>query len=230
MKKPLVIITGASSGIGKSIAEVFSASGYPVGLMARNLREMEKNNLPNSLCQSVDITHHLEFKKAIEIAEEKFGPTDCLINNAGFAKCEEFTKIDHADIERMITLNILGVTNGIEVILPGMQTRKSGTIINISSLADRNARPDMAVYAATKAAVKSLSESLRMDNSKHGVRICNVAPAKILTPLSVSENKNFDKSSLINADDFANIILWIYQQPQSISIRDLVVAPTLYER
>ena len=108
-----------------------------------------------------------------------------------------------------------------------MQSRKSGTIINISSLADRNARPELATYAATKAAVKSLSESIRMANAKYGIRVCNVAPAKIKTPLLL-QSKLSDEQ-VISVDDMAKAILWIYQQPQHICIRDMVIAPTYYE-
>ena len=110
-----------------------------------------------------------------------------------------------------------------------MRERKSGTIINISSVADRNARPNGATYAATKAAVKSLSESLRMANAKYGIRICNLAPAKIKTPLLQQVQPNEDHNQIINADNLARAALWIYQQPQAICVRDLVFAPTYYE-
>lgn len=127
----------------------------------------------------------------------------------------------------MMATNLLGVINGIEGVLPGMRERRSGTIINISSVADRNARPNYATYAATKAAVKSLSESLRMANAAFGVRICHLAPAKVLTPMLKNMNVCSDKSIL--PEDIARAALWIYQQPESICIRDLVIAPTVYE-
>src|SRR5262249_10255046 len=155
MNKPLVIITGASSGIGAAIAKVFSDAGYSLGLLARNLEAMEKLNLPNALCISVDVTDFDTFKKAIQQCETKFGAVDCLINNAGFAKGGDFTELDHADHLSTVNINLQGVINGIEAVLPGMQERKTGTIINISSVADRNPRPQIATYAATKAAVKS---------------------------------------------------------------------------
>lgn len=229
MTKPLVVITGASSGIGAALAKVFSEAGYPVGLIARNLDAMQKLNLPNALCQSVDITDPVGVKTAIRCAEDQFGDVGCLINNAGFSKAGAYTEIDYAEHEVMVNLNVLGVIHGIDAVLPKMQAKKNGTIINISSLSDRNARPTMAVYAATKAAVKSLSESLRMDNAKYGLRICNISPAKILTPLSVAVNRKKDDNAMISAAEFAKIVLWVYQQPQSICIRDLVVAPTCYE-
>lgn len=229
MNKPLVIITGASSGIGAAMAKIFSEAGYPLGLFARNKDTMEKMDLPNTLCLSVNVTDINAMNKAIKIAINQFGAVDCLINNAGFAKLGDFLEINHDDNERMIDLNLLGVVNGIEAVLPSMREQKSGTIINVSSIADRNARPNAATYAATKAAVKSLSESLRMANAKYGIRICNLSPAKIMTPLLLQVHPDADPDQTIDVDDLAKAALWIYQQPQKICIRDLVFAPTYYE-
>lgn len=227
MKKPLIIITGASSGIGAGIAKVFSQAGYCLGLLARNVKAMQDLQLPNSICIETDVVDASAVKQAISQAESHFGPVDCLINNAGFSQHGEFSDITHADHERMITVNFLGVVNGIEAVLPSMQQRKSGTIINISSLADRHPRPQAATYAATKAGVKSLSDSLRMANAKYGIRICNVAPAKIKTPMIVPSSLSDDQT--ISVEDMANTILWVYEQPKTICIRDIVIAPTHYE-
>lgn len=226
-QKQLVIITGASSGIGAGIAKQFSQAGFSLGLLARNLHALEDLNLPDTLCIEADVTDELAFKNAVLESEKKFGPVNCLINNAGFAKGGDFTALSHAEHAAMVQVNILGVINGIEAVLPGMQARKSGTIINLSSLADRHSRPELATYAATKAAVKSLSESIRMANAKYGIRVCNVAPAKIKTPLLLQSNLSDEQ--VISVEDMAKAILWIYQQPQHICIRDMVIAPTYYE-
>ena len=176
-KSPLIVITGASQGMGAGVAQLFSQQGFATALLARNLKAMQAMNLPNSIAIETNVTDFTAIKAAITKAEDVFGPVDCLINNAGFNTPGDFTEVSHTDHEKMVQLNILGVINGIEAVLPGMRTRKAGTIINISSLADRNARPAMATYAATKAAIKNLTESLRMANAKYGIRICNVAPA-----------------------------------------------------
>lgn len=127
---------------------------------------MQDFNLPNAICIKTDVTDYAAFKQAVMHAEEKFGPADCLINNAGFSMDGNFTEIAHQDHERIVDLNVFGVINGMKIVIPGMQQRKTGTIINISSLADRNARPNLAVYAGAKAAVKSLSESLPTESAK----------------------------------------------------------------
>jgi NADP-dependent 3-hydroxy acid dehydrogenase YdfG len=227
MNKSLVVITGASSGIGASMAKVFSSTGYPVCLLSRNQAVMEKLNLQNAFCLSVDVTDLEAFRKAIDLAEDKFGPVDLLCNNAGFVKAGDFINVTHEMNETMVDVNLKGVINGLEIILPRMRERQRGTIINTSSVADRNARPNLAVYAATKAAVKSLTESLRMANAKYGIRICNLAPAKIRTPMLISTTLPADE--VVEPDDVAHAALWMYEQPQNICIRDLVIAPTFYD-
>lgn len=227
MEKQLVVITGASAGIGGALGQIFSAAGYPLALIARNVEAMQNLQLPNVVCQRVDVTDYDAFREAIGIAVSQFGPVDCLINNAGVGVGGEFTQIQHDEHEKMVKVNLLGVINGMEIVLPGMRQRKSGTIINISSIADRVARPQLATYAATKAAVKSLSESLRVANAKYGIRICNVAPAKILTPMLVAAQLN--QGQTIPPEEFAKAVLWVYQQPKSICVRDMVFTPTEYE-
>ncbi len=227
VNKSLVVITGASSGIGSAMAKVFSSAQYPVCLLSRNLAAMQALNLPNSLSLSVNVTDLAAFKNAIGMAEDRFGPVDLLCNNAGFVKAGDFVDIDHEAHENMVNVNLQGIINGLEIVLPRMRERKHGTIINVSSVADRNARPNLAVYAATKTAVKSLTESLRMDNAKYGIRICNLAPAKIRTPMLISST--LPASEVVEPENVAEAALWMYEQPQTICIRDLVIAPTAYE-
>jgi NADP-dependent 3-hydroxy acid dehydrogenase YdfG len=223
----VVIITGASSGIGAEMAKCFSQAGYYTGLLARNLKALEALNIPNSVSYSVDVTEYQAFKTAILNIQNQMGPIDCLINNAGLSKNGDFLEIDHLDNTKMIEINLLGVVNGIEIVLPGMRENKSGTIINISSVADRSARPKLVTYAATKAAVKSLSESLRVANACYGIRVCNVAPAMVATPMLRDLKKTSGVE--IKPEDVAKAALWIYQQPPGVCIRDLVIGPTRYE-
>src|SRR5262245_7122160 len=120
MTKPLVIITGASSGIGQHLAILFSRLGYPLGLLARNLIAMEELKLENTICVSADVTNYQEVRKAIDCIQEKLGPVDCLINNAGFGQGGEFTTLLNEQHEETINVNLLGVVHGIEAVLPGM--------------------------------------------------------------------------------------------------------------
>lgn len=227
MQKPLVIITGASSGIGAATAKIFSAANYPLGLFSRNLAAMQALNLPQSICLSVDVRNAQALQDAVKTAEEMFGPTDCMINNAGYAKSGDFLAISQEDHESMLAINVMGVINGVTAVLSGMRERKRGTIINVSSLADRVARPHIATYAASKAAVKSLSTSLQQSNAKYNIRITNLAPGKILTPILTAAK--IDVANSLPAELLAKMILWIYEQPQELCIRDLLFAETMYE-
>ena len=138
MNKPLIIITGASTGIGAAMARLFSSAGYSLGLISRNLQAMQEMKLQNTVCLSADVTDYEDLKNAIKIAENKFGAVDCLINNAGYMQFGEFVELTHDSHERTVKTNLMGVINGIEIVLPEMRKRKTGTIINISSLSENH--------------------------------------------------------------------------------------------
>jgi NADP-dependent 3-hydroxy acid dehydrogenase YdfG len=232
MNKKLVVITGASSGIGKELAKYFSLKGHALLLLARRLQPMLNINLPNTMCISLDIKEKKQLQIAINKAENKFGPVACLINNAGIVNFGEFTdknlKYTNAEI---INTNILGYMNGIEIILPRMQKIEEGTILNISSGNDRYTSPYLAAYGATKAAIKSLTDSLASENAGKNVRICNIAPGLIDTPIfnpiKFQQLDEFKRTGeMIKTKEFAEIVYWIYSQPQHICIKDILLAPT----
>jgi len=227
IKSKIVVITGASSGIGKGLASFFSKQDFIVILLARNIEAMKSLQLKNSFSFELDVTQHKKVTRCIQDIEKNIGPIEFLINNAGVGFGGDFSEISPENNESMIDVNLKGVINCTSAVLPRMQERHSGTIINISSLADRSSRPNLATYAATKAAVKSLTESLRTANAKYGIRFCNVAPAKIQTPLLKA--CLLEKDDPISLEHFAKMIFWITQQPQEICIRDIVIAPTKYE-
>lgn len=137
MKKGLVVITGASAGIGKATAIQFSHAGYPLLLLARRLSKLKALNLPNTLYEEVDVTDLLSFKAAVEKAEKQFGETECLINNAGILFINLAHKQDPEEWKKMLDVNVLGVLHGTHLVLQNMIKRETGTIINISSLAGR---------------------------------------------------------------------------------------------
>ena len=133
MDKPLIAITGASSGIGMAVAKVFSLAGYPLLLMARRIKVMEELALPNSLCCQVDVTDYEAVSDAIDQGEAQFGFVDGLINNAGYAVGGEFTEVDLEKHHYTIQVNIQGTINCMYAVLPSMRRQSHGTIINISS-------------------------------------------------------------------------------------------------
>lgn len=236
MKKDLIVITGASSGIGQAAAKVFAALGYPMLLLARRVDRLQALNLPNSLCKKVDVTKRAEIKKAIEEAEQKFGPVGCLINNAGVMLLGAMHDQDPEEWQTMLDVNIMGVMNGIHAVLPKMIERKDGTIINVSSVAGRKTFPSHAAYCGTKFAIHGITENIREEVAGHNVRLITIAPGAVETELlshttsqsikSGYEAWKDDMGGVLHADDVAKAILFAYQQPQSVCIREIVLAAT----
>lgn len=238
--KELIVITGASSGIGAAIAKAFSNLGYPLLLVARRIDRLNELNLPNALCRKVDVTNLEELKKAIAEAELTFGSVGCLINNAGVMLLGLMHEQNPNDWQKMLDVNVKGVMNGIHAVLSQMIERKHGTIINISSTAGRKTYPNLAAYCGTKFAVHAVTENIREEVAQHNVRMITIAPGATETELldqneSESLIKNYEEwknqiGGVLSAEDVARSVLFAYQQPQSVCIREIVLATTKQER
>jgi NADP-dependent 3-hydroxy acid dehydrogenase YdfG len=237
MSKPLIIITGASSGIGEAAARVFSAAGHPLLLLARRVERLEALELTNTLSRRVDITDRVTLLAAVAEAEAQFGPADLLINNAGVMLLGEMTKQDPAQWDRMLDVNVKGLLNGVHAVVAGMVERKHGTIINISSVAGRKTFPNHVAYVGTKFAVHGLSENLREELSPHNVRVITIAPGAVETELLSHTTDDAIKTgyqawkqdmggTVLSAEDVATAIKYAYQQPQNVCIREIVLAAT----
>ncbi|KAB2690018.1 MAG: SDR family oxidoreductase [Brucella sp.] len=236
-KLPLVIITGAGSGIGLAAAKMFAHRGHPLLLLARRLDAMEKLNLPNTLCKSVDVTDRKALLAAVQEAEAKFGPADAIVNNAGVMLLGEVTRQDPDEWDRMLEVNVKGLLNGVHAVAGGMVARKHGTIINISSVAGRKTFANHVAYVGTKFAVHGMSENLREELSPHNVRVVTIAPGAVETELlshtsdagikaGYEEWKKEMGAPVLSADDVARAILYAYEQPQGVCIREIVLAAT----
>ncbi|MGL4969833.1 MAG: SDR family oxidoreductase, partial [Fusobacteriaceae bacterium] len=156
--KKLVVITGASSGFGRELAKQFSNDGYPLLLLARRLERLEEMNLPNTICKKVDVTNKAEFESAVRFAEEKYGKTDLIINNAGVMLLGNLETQNSNEWQQMLDVNVMGVMNGMQIVMGDMKERKTGTIINISSIAGVKPFGNHAAYCASKYGVVGLSE------------------------------------------------------------------------
>ncbi|OBQ57514.1 SDR family oxidoreductase [Halodesulfovibrio spirochaetisodalis] len=239
MSKPLVVITGASSGFGEVTARMLSEKGYPLLLVARRLDRMKALNLPNTICAQVDVTDREALVKAITDAEATYGPVDCIINNAGVMLLGLTHEQDPAEWKKMVDVNMLGVLNGIYAVLPSMRERKTGTIINISSVAGRKTFPNHAIYCGTKFAVHAMSENIREEVASDNVRVIVIAPGAAETELLSHTTSDVIKEGytqwkkqiggVMSAKDVANSIVFAYEQPQSVCIREIVLAPTSQE-
>ena len=237
--KELIVITGASSGIGEATAKAFSKLGHPLLLIARRVEKLEALNLPDTICARVDITDFEALKSTVKYAEEKYGQTGCMINNAGAMLLGSIDTQDVAEWQRMYDLNVMAVLNGMQAVLPDMKSRKSGTIINISSIAGKKTFPAHAAYCGTKFAVHAISENVREEVAADSVRVITIAPGAVETELlshTTSEEikKGYEEwkesmDGVINPEDIARSIEFVYGQPQNVCIRELVIAATRQE-
>ena len=239
MDKPLVVITGASSGIGAATAHTFSKAGHPLLLLARRVDRMKALGLPNTVCRQVDVRDRKAVADAVAEGEKKYGPTDCLFNNAGIARLADVTRQDPSEWDETIDININGVMNGIHAVMSGMIARKRGTIVNMSSIAGRKVYPDHTVYCGTKYYVHGMSDSLRAHLAPHDVRVIVISPGVIETEVL---DHVTDKNTLasyrankvrigggISADHVADSILFAYQMPQNVLIQEICITPTRQE-
>lgn len=237
MSKPLIIVTGASSGIGEATARLFSQQGHPLLLLARRIERLEALQLPDALCRAVDVTDREALLAAVAEAEKRFGPADALVNNAGVMLLGNMVEQDPAEWERMLDVNVKGLLNGVHAVLKGMVERNRGTLINVSSVAGRKTFPNHVAYVGTKFAVHAISENLREEVAAHNVRVVTIAPGAVETELLSHTTDEAIKSGyqdwkremggqVLSAEDVANAIRYAYEQPQGVCIREIVLAAT----
>jgi NADP-dependent 3-hydroxy acid dehydrogenase YdfG len=218
-----------------------SAAGYSLLLLARRLEAMEALELPNCLCEKVDVGDLKAVEAAVVKAEAKFGPSQVLVNNAGLMCLSSLHSQDPAEWEAMYNVNVRGLMNTMKVVIPGMRERTSGTIINVSSIAGHKAFDSHAAYCGTKFAVDGITETVRQENAAFGVRVCLVSPGVVETELlgHTSDKKIIDdydtwkkeglKSSPLQASEVADAILYVAQAPPHVCIRDIRMAPTFQQ-
>lgn len=237
--KKLVVVTGASSGIGMEFAKRFSQEGHPVLMLARRQDIMEALQLPNCLCRSVDVTDLTAMEAAVREAEAIYGKTDLLINCAGLMLLGHPDGQDFEEWSRMIDVNVKGILAGTKVVLADMMARNEGTIINISSIAGRKTFDNHSVYCGTKYAVHAITESMRKEVSGSNVRMIVIAPGVVETPLlshtsnqTIKDNYTLWKQSIeggLEPAQIADCALFAYQMPQSVCVREIVIAKTKQE-
>ena len=237
----IIMITGATAGFGRAIAEKFAQNGYNVIITGRRkerLDELEKvlkKNKIKVLSCSFDVRNKSEVATAIQKLPADWKEIDILVNNAGLAV--GLSHIDEGDIEdwdRMVDTNIKGLLYVTRAVAPLMVARNKGHIFNISSIAGKDVYENGNVYCASKSAVDSLSKAMRMDLLKHNIRVTNVAPGMAETEFSIVRFKGDKEKSdavykgvkALSAEDIAGVIYFCATLPEHVCINDLTITPT----
>lgn len=239
----VVVVTGASSGLGEAAARDLSAQGASVVLGARRAERIEAlahdfTDLGGkALAVTTDVTDRDQVKHLVDTAIQKYGRVDVLLNNAGLMPHSPLERLKVDEWERMIDVNVKGVLYGIAAVLPYMKAQRAGHIINVSSVAGHTVRPGGVVYSATKYAVRVISEGLRQEVKRYNLRTTVISPGAVATELpdsitepDVADNiREFYAKHAIPADSFARMVSFAISQPADVDVNEILYRPTSQE-
>jgi NADP-dependent 3-hydroxy acid dehydrogenase YdfG len=236
----VVVITGASSGLGEAAARHLAAGGASVVLGARRTDRLHAlaGELTGcggkALALATDVTDRDQVKRLVDAAVQTYGRVDVMVNNAGLMPQSLLERLKIDEWDRMIDVNIKGVLYGIAAALPHMKRQKAGHFINVSSVAGHKVRPGGTVYSATKHAVRVISEGLRQEVKPYNIRTTVISPGAVDTELpdtitdpEVSEAmRKFYDDVAIPADSFARAVAFAMSQPEEVDINEILFRPT----
>ncbi len=242
MNKKVIIITGASSGIGEATAVRLAKEGHKLVLAARREDKLialkEKLHSVNTeiVIHTTDVTNRNDVISLINISIETFGQLDVLINNAGIMPLSFIEEGRVEDWDRMIDVNLKGLLYGINEVVPIMKKQNSGHIINVSSVAGRRVFPTAAVYCATKFGVNAITEGLRQElSAKYNIKVTAIEPGATKTELQshipnaeIKENfaKRMESVTFLEAEDIAEAIHYAISQPKHVNVTEILIHPT----
>ncbi|WP_078382087.1 SDR family oxidoreductase [Sutcliffiella halmapala] len=241
LKSKVVIVTGASSGIGEATAKLLAQNGAKVVLAAR--REDRLRTIANEIEESggvsvylqTDVASSEDMQKLAQFAKNQFGRIDVLVNNAGIMPASHLNELKIHEWDQMIDVNIKGVLYGIAAVLPTMREQQSGHIINIASVAGYQVHPTSAVYSATKFAVRAISEGLRQEESPaNRIRSTIISPGMTDTELTntisspeVKAMASQVNSMAISPYSIARAISYAINEPNDVAVNEIVIRPTI---
>ncbi|MCM2455642.1 SDR family oxidoreductase [Rhizobium sp. CG4] len=233
----VVLITGASSGIGAGIARELAAAGAKLVLGARRMDRLEA--LADELrlagadvvAHPLNVTHRESVADFVEAGRKAFGQVDVIVNNAGIMPLSLMSSLKVAEWDRMIDVNIKGVLYGVAAVLPEMINRKSGQIINIASIGALAVSPTAAVYCATKFAVRAISDGLRQEHKD--IRVTCIHPgvveselADTITDPAAAELMKTYRAIALKPDAIGRAVRFAIEQPDGVDVNEIVVRPT----
>ncbi len=237
IKDKVVVITGASSGLGEATARLLAQSGAKLVLAARRLDRLQalaqELGLGDDATVKVDVTDRTQVEALIAHTLKQHGRVDVLLNNAGLMPSSMLENLHIDEWDRMIDVNIKGVLYGIAAALPVMKRQMSGHIINVSSVAGHKVGPGGTVYAATKHAVRVISEGLRQEVKPYNIRTTIISPGAVATNLidtitdpAIAANMQKTYEKAIPADSFARVVVFAMSQPEDVDVNEVLFRPT----
>jgi NADP-dependent 3-hydroxy acid dehydrogenase YdfG len=237
VKGKIILITGASSGIGEATARELAMAGATVVLGARRTDRL--HSLVSEIAaaggaaraRSLDVTQREQVAAFAQFAIDEFGRIDVIVNNAGVMPLSPIASLKVEEWDRMIDVNIKGLLYGIAAVMPAMIRQRSGHVINLSSIGGLHVTPTAAVYCATKFAVRAISDGLRQENDR--IRVTCVCPGVVESELadSISDDKAREemksfRATALKPDAIARAILYAVSQPDDVDTTEIVVRPT----
>ncbi|MDH1522487.1 SDR family oxidoreductase [Achromobacter mucicolens] len=233
----VVLITGASSGIGEAAARLLAAQGHRVYVGARRTDRLEmlvqeiRAKGGTAAFRALDVTSAEDMQAFVRGAEAAFGQVDVIVNNAGVMPLSPLSSLKVDEWDRMIDVNIRGVLHGIAAVLPGMERQGHGQVINVSSIGGLSVSPTAAVYCATKFAVRAISDGLRQETSK--IRVTVVCPGVVESELADTITDDTARVAMqsfrrvaLHPDAIARAIAYAIEQPDDVDVSEVVVRPT----
>jgi NADP-dependent 3-hydroxy acid dehydrogenase YdfG len=240
----VIVITGASSGLGEAAARLLSAQGARVVLGARRIDRLQElvdtlngpkgADQTRALAVATDVTVPEQVKHLVDTAVQAFSRIDVMVNNAGLMPLSPLERLKIGDWDRMIDVNLKGVLYGVAAALPHMQRQMSGQFVNVASVAGHKVLVNGAVYSATKHAVRALSEGLRQETKPWNIRTTIVSPGAVdselkagVTEPDIARGMNdFYQAVAIPADAFARAVAFAIDQPEDMDVNEIVFRPT----
>ncbi|MDQ0011569.1 NADP-dependent 3-hydroxy acid dehydrogenase YdfG [Luteibacter jiangsuensis] len=233
----VILITGASSGIGEATARHLARQGHRILLGARRIERLqalaeELAREPGRIAyRALDVTRFDQMQAFADFAESTFGPVDVIVNNAGVMPLSPLNALKLGEWNRMIDVNVRGVLHGIAAVLPGMEARRRGHVINVSSIGGHAVSPTAAVYCATKYAVRAISDGLRQETDC--IRVTVVSPGVVESELADTISDEAARDAMkayrriaIQPDAIARAIGYAIEQPDEVDVNELIVRPT----
>lgn len=233
----VVVIMGASSGIGAATVKVLAEQNAKLVIAARRKERLDE--IKDKYCSAeitsvvADVTNFEDVQRVIDTAVDKYGRIDVLYNNAGIMPVNPLSKGQRQEWQKILDVNVMGVLNGISAVLPVMIKQQSGHIIATDSVAGHVVVPNLAVYNGSKFAVRAIMEGLRQEQRVNGIKTSIVSPGAVATELfnSINDPKNreaeieTEKAIGLKADEIAKAVAYAINTPSDVDINEIIIRP-----